>query len=69
MHFAPYAKIKQHFFLSAQLRSMSTQERKHLKLRTVDNIGVIVLDSPGVKVKNIIYHYRLNRVDFDSHRN
>ncbi|KYB27386.1 Kinesin-like protein Klp10A [Tribolium castaneum] len=35
---------------TAQIRGMASQERKHTKLKVVDNIGVIVLDSPGVKV-------------------
>lgn len=35
---------------SAQIRGMASHERKHTKLKVVDNIAVIVLDSPGVKV-------------------
>lgn len=34
------------------VRCMSS-ERKHTKLKVVDNVGVIVLDSPGVKVNSL----------------
>lgn len=32
---------------------MGTQERKHTKLKVVDNVGVIILDSPGAKVNSL----------------
>ncbi|XP_044267577.1 trifunctional enzyme subunit alpha, mitochondrial [Tribolium madens] len=38
---------------TAQIRGMASQERKHTKLKIVDNVGVIVLDSPGVKVNTL----------------
>lgn len=34
-----------------QIRSMSTEDFKHFKLKIVDNVGVITMDSPGVKVR------------------
>lgn len=40
-----------------QIRTLAVesqaQGRKHTKLKIVDNVGVIVLDSPGVKVRII----------------
>ncbi|XP_018569181.1 trifunctional enzyme subunit alpha, mitochondrial [Anoplophora glabripennis] len=36
-----------------QLRCMSAGEMKHFKLKVVDNIGVIVVDSPGVRVNSL----------------
>ncbi|KAJ8951798.1 hypothetical protein NQ318_019771 [Aromia moschata] len=35
---------------NAQVRCMSAVQSKHFKLKVVDNVGVIVIDSPGVKV-------------------
>lgn len=28
---------------------------KHFKLKVVDNVGVITIDSPGVKVRSKVY--------------
>lgn len=36
-----------------QLRCMSAGDLKHFKLKVVDNIGVVVVDSPGVKVNSL----------------
>lgn len=34
----------------AYVRAMATQERKHTKVRIVDHVAVITLDSPNAKV-------------------
>lgn len=36
-----------------QTRCMSSLELKHFKLKVVDNVGVITIDSPGVKVNSL----------------
>lgn len=33
---------------------MSAGEMKHFKLKVVDNVGVIVVDSPGAKVSQTV---------------
>lgn len=34
----------------APTRMLATQEQKHMKLKIIDNVGVIVIDSPNAKV-------------------
>lgn len=41
---------EQGLIFSVQLRWMSVGNFKHFKLKVVDNVGVITIDSPGVKV-------------------
>jgi enoyl-CoA hydratase/long-chain 3-hydroxyacyl-CoA dehydrogenase len=38
---------------AVQIRCVASQERKHTKFKVVDNVGVIVLNSPGVKVNSL----------------
>ncbi|KAJ3633564.1 hypothetical protein MTP99_010503 [Tenebrio molitor] len=38
---------------AVQIRCVASQERKHTKFKVVDNVGVIVLNSPGVKVIHV----------------
>ncbi|XP_057666553.1 trifunctional enzyme subunit alpha, mitochondrial [Diorhabda carinulata] len=40
------------FYSIYQKRCMSSAELKHFKLKVVDNVGVITIDSPGVKVNS-----------------
>lgn len=69
MYFAPEnCNFKIYFFLLGHVRTMATTtatERKHTKLKVIDNVAVITLDSPNVKVKRkicfIIYISLLKR--------
>ncbi|KAJ8916200.1 hypothetical protein NQ315_016339 [Exocentrus adspersus] len=55
-----------------QLRCMSAGEMKHFKLKVVDNVGVVTIDSPGVKVNSMSvevmeeFKTLLPRIDSDS---
>lgn len=50
---------EQGLIFSVQLRYMSVGNFKHFKLKVVDNVGVITIDSPGVKVSFFTIQYIL----------
>lgn len=53
LYFAPVILLRL-FFFSVPIRCMSAGNFKHFKLKVVDNVGVITIDSPGVKVRYVL---------------